>query len=93
MPAASSIAISSSSAARSTTTPLPITAVHARPQNAAGNQLQNELLFPDEDRVAGVVAALIARHDVEALGEQIDDFAFALVAPLRAEDDDVVHLV
>ena len=63
----------------------------ARAQNAARNQLQNELLLADEDRVAGVVAALIARHDVESLGEEIDDLAFALVAPLGAEDDYVSH--
>ena len=56
-----------------------------------GNQLQNELLLADEDRVPGVVAALIARHNIEALGKQIDDFAFALVAPLRAQNDYVAH--
>ena len=61
------------------------------PQNAARNQLQDELLFADENRVAGVVSALIARDDIEAFGEEIDDFAFALVAPLRAEDDYVSH--
>jgi hypothetical protein len=62
------------------------------PQNSAGNQFQNELLFPDENRVAGVMATLIARHDVEALGKQIDHFSFAFVAPLRAENDDILHL-
>ena len=40
------------------------------------------------DGVARVVAALIARHHVEALGEQVNDLALALVAPLRADDDD-----
>ena len=62
-------------------------------QDAAGDQLQNKLLFPDKDGVAGVVAALIARHDVEALGKQVDHFAFAFVAPLRAENNDILHLV
>ncbi len=63
------------------------------PQDSARNQLQNELLFPDKNRVAGVMATLIARHDVEALGKQVDYFAFAFVAPLRAENDDILHLV
>ena len=65
--------------------------LHARAQNAARDQLEHELLLPDEDGVAGVVPALIARHDVEALGKQIDHFAFAFVAPLRAENDDIAH--
>ena len=42
---------------------------------------------PIQHGVAGVVAALIAGHDVEALGEQVDDFAFAFVAPLRAKNE------
>ena len=63
----------------------------ARAQNAAGNQLQNELLLADEHRVAGVVPALIARHDIEPLGEEIDDLSLALVSPLGAQDDDVFH--
>ena len=65
--------------------------LHARAQNAAGDQLENEFLLADEDGVAGVVAALIARDDIETLGEQIDDFAFALIAPLRAKNDHVAH--
>ena len=57
------------------------------PQNAARNQLEDELLLADEDRVARVVSALIARDDIEPFGEEIDDLSFALVAPLGAEDD------
>jgi len=54
-------------------------------QNPAGDQLQNELLIADDHRVARVVAALITRYDVEPGGEQVDDLAFALVAPLRSQ--------
>ena len=39
------------------------------------------------------MSALIARDDIEAFGQQIDYFTFALVAPLRAEDDDVAHVL
>ena len=38
-----------------------------RAQNAAGNELQDELLAVDDDGVAGVVAAGIARDDGELL--------------------------
>ena len=56
-----------------------------------GISFKYKLLFADEDGVAGVVAALIARHDIEVLGEEIDDLSLAFVAPLRAQDDDVFH--
>ena len=59
----------------------------AGPQDAARDQLEDELLFADEDGVAGIVAALIARDDVEPFGEEIDDLPLALVSPLGAQDD------
>ena len=64
--AASSFSISSSSAARSITTPLPMTACTSGAQDAAGNQLQNEFALADEDGMSGIVPALVARYDVEA---------------------------
>ena len=84
-PAASSVSISSIRAAGSITTPLPMTARIAGPQNAAGNQLQDEFLVADVDRVAGVMSALIARDDVEPVGEKVDHLAFSLIAPLGAQ--------
>ena len=44
-----------------------------------------------DDRVAGVVAALEADDDVGLLGEQVDDLALALVAPLGADDHGAWH--
>src|SRR2546422_7634059 len=38
--------------------------------------------------MAGVVASLITNDDVEPLGEQIDNLAFAFIAPLGADDRD-----
>jgi hypothetical protein len=35
--------------------------------------------------VPGVVAALEAHHGLHVIGQQIDDFALALVAPLQAD--------
>ena len=45
-----------------------------------------------DDRVAGVVAALEADDDVGVLGEQVDDLALALIAPLGADDHDAWHV-
>src|SRR5207247_5319305 len=39
-----------------------------------------------------VMSTLVTRHDIEFLGEEIDYLALALVAPLRAQHDDVGHL-
>ena len=48
-------------------------------------------LLADDQRVAGVMAALEADDHVGAAGEPVDDLALALVAPLRADDGDVAH--
>ena len=44
-------------------------------------------LVAADDRVAGVVAALVADHDVGPLGEQVGDLPLPLVAPLGADND------
>jgi len=41
----------------------------------------------DDDSVAGVVAAGVAGDDVELFREDVDDLAFAFVAPLGSKDD------
>ena len=41
--------------------------------------------------MAGIVAALKADDDVGLLGEPVDDLAFALVAPLGADHDNIRH--
>ena len=45
----------------------------------------------DDDGVAGVVAPLVADHDLHLLGEQIGQLALALVAPLGADDYGTGH--
>ena len=62
-------------------------ALAAGTQNAAGDELQDELLAADDDGVAGVVTAGVAGDDVELFAEDVDDLAFAFVAPLGAEND------
>ncbi len=58
----------------------------------AGRQ-QRELVggAVDDQRVAGIVAALEAHHDVGLLGEPVDDLALAFVAPLGADHDHIRH--
>jgi hypothetical protein len=41
--------------------------------------------------MAGIVSALEADDDVGLLREPIDNLAFALVAPLGADHDDICH--
>src|SRR5207244_7763760 len=60
-------------------------------QHAARNQLQDEFLALDDDRVAGIVATGIAGHDGKIVGEYVDNLALAFVAPLRADDDRGSH--
>ena len=47
--------------------------------------MQHRLLTVDYQRVAGVVPPLESRHRRGAVRQQVDDLAFALVAPLRAD--------
>jgi hypothetical protein len=65
----------------------------AFPENPAGDELEDVLLFADIDGVAGIVTALVARDDVELTGEEVDHLALALVSPLRAQDYDITHVI
>src|SRR5689334_6593881 len=51
--------------------------------------MQHELLAVDVDGVPCVVTALITRHGREVWRQHVDDFALALVAPLRAKHGDI----
>jgi hypothetical protein len=62
---------------------------HALVEDPRGNQVEHELSSADIDGVAGVVAALIARHNRKVRRHQVDDLALAFITPLRAENDDV----
>ena len=57
-------------------------------QDAGGDQRENGLAAADDQRMTGIVSALETRHRGSAIGQQVDDFAFALIAPLGADDDD-----
>jgi cytochrome c biogenesis protein CcmG/thiol:disulfide interchange protein DsbE len=60
-------------------------------QYARGHQVKNVLLALDVDGMPGIVAALSADHYIRLLGQHIDDFAFAFVAPLGAHQNRIGH--
>ena len=62
-------------------------------EDAGRDEVELELLAVAHDRVAGVVAALVAHHHVGLLGEQVGDLAFAFVAPLGADHDRSRHVL
>ena len=90
-PRPSSSSSSSISTCGSTTQPAPIALAFA------GDDPRRDLpdlvrLAVDDDRVPGVRAALVAADEVGVLGEQVDDLALPLVAPLRADDHGRGHV-
>ena len=56
-----------------------------RPQHAAGDELENELLAADDDGVPCVVATSIACDGGKPFAQHVHNLAFALVAPLGAQ--------
>ena len=52
------------------------------PQDAGGHEVHDELALFVYDGMAGVVAALIADHNIVVLTEQVHHAALALVAPV-----------
>jgi hypothetical protein len=55
--------------------------------DAGGNKMQFVGLPADGDGVAGVITAVVAGHQVRPGGEQVDDTAFAFIAPLGTNND------
>ena len=60
-------------------------------QDAGRDKVKHGLLAIDDDGVTGVVAAGVADDDFRRLGEDVDDFAFAFVAPLGTDQNCVGH--
>jgi hypothetical protein len=59
--------------------------------HARGQQRELVGLVADDQRMAGIVAALEAHHDLGALAQPVHDLALALVAPLGADHCHVGH--
>src|ERR1700686_1942700 len=60
-------------------------------QDPAGDELENIAVRADDDGVACVVPAGPPRNLIERAREVVDDFTFAFIPPLRANDDDRFH--
>ena len=65
-------------------------ALHVSVQDSRGDQRQNGLLAADHQGMSGVVAALEAHHGLHLVGQQVDDLALALVAPLQTDYDEIL---
>jgi hypothetical protein len=64
----------------------------ARGQHPGRHQVQGKLLAVGrDDRVAGVVAALVSHDEVDPLAEQVGHLALALVAPLGTDEHNPWH--
>ncbi len=55
-------------------------------EDAAGDERQFERLAAGDDGMAGIGPALVADDDIVLLGEQIDNLALGLVAPLQSDN-------
>ncbi|MCH8333547.1 signal recognition particle protein, partial [Candidatus Sumerlaeota bacterium] len=66
-------------------------ALNARVEHAGGNEVQDRLFIVDDDRVAGIVPALITRHEIGLARDHIDDLPLALVAPLASNNNHQRH--
>ena len=60
-------------------------------QHAGRQQRQLVGLAIDDERMAGIVAALEAHDDVGLLRQPVDDLALPFVTPLGADDDNIGH--
>ena len=62
-----------------------------RVEHAGRDEVELEDLVPAHDRVAGVVAALVADDHRHLFGQEVGGLALPLVAPLEADDDGRRH--
>jgi hypothetical protein len=61
-------------------------------ERAGGHQPQHKFLPADHQRVSCVVSALEADDHIGVGREHIDDFALALVPPLRTNHGNCLHV-
>ena len=66
-------------------------ALHLRAEDAAGDQRELVGLAAGDDGMAGVAAALVADDDIVLVGQQVDDLALGLVAPLQTDHASNAH--
>ena len=64
-----------------------------RRQHSGRQHVQRVLLLADDDRVPGVIAALVPDDVLDAVPEQVGRLALTLVAPLGTDQHDRRHLL
>src|SRR5262245_25801204 len=65
-------------------------AFHVRMENARRYQMEDVPALPEANSMARIMAALIPRDTVVLLRQDVDYFAFSLVAPLNANDCEIL---
>ncbi|MND35829.1 hypothetical protein D3C80_264760 [compost metagenome] len=66
---------------------------HLARTNDAGRQERQLVAYAiDDERMAGIMTALVTHNDVGALREPVDNLALALITPLRTHYDTVRHI-
>lgn len=63
----------------------------SRGENSGREKVERVLLVADDDRVAGVVAALVAHHVIDRAAEQVGGLSLAFVTPLSTEQHKCGH--
>jgi hypothetical protein len=53
-------------------------------ENSTGNLVEDNFLAVHVECVTGIIASLVTDNKIRGLGENVNPFAFALVAPLGA---------
>ena len=61
-------------------------AIDSITQNAGWNQVQDRLITPYQERMPGIMATLKAHNGRDAVRQEINNLAFALIAPLGANN-------
>jgi hypothetical protein len=61
-------------------------------EDAGRDEVERVPLALDDDRVPGVIAALVPNDHIHVLGEEIGDLAFSFVSPLRADQRYARHV-
>ena len=59
-------------------------------EDARRDNVEDVAQITDADGVPGVVSTLIARHAIEAFGQDVDNLPLALIAPLEPDNCDVL---
>ena len=52
--------------------------------------MKNRFLFANDQSMARIVPSLEANNRLCSIRQEIDDFPFAFVTPLRTEDNDIL---